>query len=74
MMRALGGMNQEAEYLVLRGLLALEAGCNTRAKDYFQKAVAFWDSPAGATLGGRENGSPRSIARNCLEVLTAAGP
>jgi hypothetical protein len=76
MKRALEGMNQEAEYLVLRGLLALEAGRNTLAKDCFHKALAFWDSRAGATFARRENGAPPSIARHCLEVLTsnAVGP
>jgi tetratricopeptide (TPR) repeat protein len=76
MISALKGMDQEAEYLVLRGLLALEAGRIGRAKDCFQKALAFWDSPAGAAFVSQTSGTPRNIARHCLDVVTAnsAGP
>jgi len=71
LIRALEGMNQEAEYLVLRGLLALEAGRNALAKDCFHKALGFWGSRAGANFARRENGTPPSIARHCLEVLSS---
>jgi len=64
-------MYQEPEYLVLRVLFALEAGRNALAKDCFRKALGFWGSRAGANFARRENGTPPSIARHCLEVLSS---
>jgi hypothetical protein len=39
-------LNNEAEIHVLRGLLAVEAGNMDRARECFQDAKGFWDSPA----------------------------
>ena len=71
MKHALDGMNQEAEYLLLRGLLAMEAGRNAWAKECFQKAANFWDSRAGINYARTDTGTPAGIARHCLEALSA---
>jgi len=43
-----GALHEEAESLVLQGILALEAGYNQQARAFFRRAMLFWDSPAGA--------------------------
>jgi hypothetical protein len=42
-----GRLNLEADNRILRGMLAMEAGAVTQARDHFRKAMNFWSSKAG---------------------------
>jgi len=58
----------EARSVVLRGLLALEAGQKNRARSLFQKAVAFWADSAGRAFLDSEAQTGRAIAHHGLQV------
>jgi len=69
---AFEAMNMEARSLVLRGMLAVEAGANQHAGALFERALAFWDSPLGAGFTEPEANIGRRIARYFVTLLKNA--
>ena len=66
--------DREAVSLVVQGVLALEAGANKEARDYFREALAFWNSPAGRSFTNRRSLNGRQMARYFLDYLEKANP
>ena len=62
-------LTQEANLLVLGGLLALEEGDIERAESAFGEAMTYWKDEASAASGGGLDFSGRVIAQECLEML-----
>jgi hypothetical protein len=67
-------MDQEADSLVLRGVLALEAGRNQEAAARFRRALAFWNTPAGAAFAAPQSHTGRRMARFFLDLFEKASP
>lgn len=66
---ASGLLRQEADRQVLRGLLNLESGSVTAAKQHFHAAVSVWDSEAAAAVGSGLDFPARRIAREMLRRM-----
>ena len=64
-------LNDEANNRVLRGLLALEAGNRSQAREHFRRAHNFWASPAGIPFqeANAESRTGMDIARHYLAVF-----
>jgi hypothetical protein len=62
-------LTQEANLLVLGGLLALEEGDIERAESAFGEALTYWKDEASAATGGGLDFAGRVIAQECLEML-----
>ncbi|MGH7173182.1 MAG: hypothetical protein ACRELG_23110, partial [Gemmataceae bacterium] len=67
-------MRQEADWRVLRGLLALEAGAVETARRHFRTALAMWDSDNRAASGGGLDFPTRPIAQQALGWLDEFSP
>jgi tetratricopeptide (TPR) repeat protein len=66
---ALDKMNDDAKMMVVRGMLALEAGRTREALEHFRAALAFWTSPAGTRFA---DASCRTCRRICAFFLEQA--
>jgi tetratricopeptide (TPR) repeat protein len=64
-------LNDEANNRVLRGLLALESGNRSQAREHFRRAADFWASPAGIPFqqASAEARTGTAIARHYLSIL-----
>jgi hypothetical protein len=72
-LRRLGGpvvlLCQEADYRVVRGLLALEAGDMENARRQFRTALAVWQSDREARTGAGLDFPSRGIAQQMMRRL-----
>ena len=67
-------MRQEADWRVLRGLLALEAGEVETARRHFRTALELWGSDSQAVLGAGLDFPTRPIAQQVLGLLEDKRP
>lgn len=67
-------LRQEADWQVLRGLLAVEAGAVEKAQQHFRTALDLWDSEAAAAAGGGLDFASRPIAQEMLHRLSEPRP
>jgi hypothetical protein len=63
-------IRQEANAIVLRGLLALEAGEVELAADDFRSALAVWGGPDAVASGAGIDFEGRVVAQGCLGWLS----
>lgn len=64
-------LRQQAEFTVLRGLLALEEGESEEAESAFGEALALWENEAAAAAGGALDFNGRAMAQTCRGWLKA---
>jgi hypothetical protein len=64
----------EADRLVIRGLIALEAGNGDEAQLWFRRALKIYGSPAKAASGGGLDFPARPLAEFWLQTLESVGP
>jgi tetratricopeptide (TPR) repeat protein len=69
-----GLLRQEADFRVLRGLLALESGAVEAARDHFRAALEVWGDPGRAATGAGLDFLSRPIAQYAIRRLEDAGP
>jgi len=69
-----GLLRQEADYNVLRGLLALEAGAVEDAQRHCRAALELWGSDAQARTGAGLDFNSRPIAQYLLQLLEKGEP
>jgi hypothetical protein len=72
-LQPLGGpaalLRQEADFRVLRGLLALECGAVEAAGEHFRAALEVWGDPGRAATGAGLDFPARPIARQAIRLL-----
>jgi hypothetical protein len=77
-LRPLGGpiglLRQEADFRVLRGLLALESGDVGTAREHFRAALDVWGSDSRAAAGAGVDFPARPIAEQEMRLLEEAAP
>jgi tetratricopeptide (TPR) repeat protein len=66
-------LRQQADLIVVRGLLDLECGETQRAREKFDEALSVWRSDADAAAGTGVDFKGRFIAQECLEKLASSG-
>ncbi len=69
-----GLLRQEADVLVLRGLLALEAGAVEAARDHFGAALRVWGDDHQAATGAGLDFLARPIAQYEMRLLEGLSP
>jgi TPR repeat len=62
-------LRREADFLTLRGLLALEQGESVAAADDFRRALSAWRSPEAARAGSGIDFSGRLAAQQALDWI-----
>ncbi len=62
-------LTQQAHVNVLQGLLALEEGRVSQAREFFREALNLWKDEATALRGGGLDFTGRPVAQGCLELL-----
>jgi tetratricopeptide (TPR) repeat protein len=66
-------LRQQADLIVVRGLLDLECGETQRAKERFEEALSIWKSDADAAAGTGIDFGGRTIAQESLKKLASSG-
>jgi hypothetical protein len=66
-------VRQAADVAVVRGILALEAGQNDQAREYFESAMQIWGGEAQAKQSAGLDFGGRPVAQRALELLDIAG-
>jgi tetratricopeptide (TPR) repeat protein len=66
-----GGLRQDADVMMLRGLLALEVGRAKQATTHFRKALALWKDENAAAEGSGLEFAGREIAQRYLKLLSS---
>ena len=67
-------MSAEADFLTLRGLLAVESGEVGRGRDYLRQALSVWGGEDEARGGGGLDFGARVIAQDTLQASSVRGP
>jgi hypothetical protein len=71
LLKPAGFLIQEADWLTLRGLLALETGAVEEARRHFRAAVEVWGDAARAAAGAGLDFRARPLAQQTLRLLEA---
>ena len=63
-------IRQQADILVIRGIMAMEQGKIAFAKSAFAEALGTWKNPDEVRTGGGIDFPARRVAEECLQLLS----